>query len=112
MSQEQRWGHRERPIEITIISLILVSLPVINILGWLFYYIFIGDMRNIIEVIALNLGTFSHGGVGIFYSVYIIGLWVGFLILAWGILQREKVEFLRLHPPWLRQTWCISLVRL
>jgi hypothetical protein len=36
MSQEQRWGHRERPIEITIISLILVSLPVINILGWFF----------------------------------------------------------------------------
>jgi hypothetical protein len=110
MSQEQRWGHRERPIEITIISLILVSLPVINILGWFFYYIFIGDMRNIIEVIALNLGTFSHGGVGIFYSVYIIGLWVGFLILAWGFTTSKSGVF-RLHPPCLgklgHQSFCL-----
>jgi Tfp pilus assembly protein PilZ len=55
-------------------------------------------MRNIIEVIALNLGTFSHGGVGIFYSVYIIGLWVGFLILAWGIYNVQKWSFFAYIP--------------
>jgi Tfp pilus assembly protein PilZ len=100
MSQEQRWGHRTRPIEITIISLILASLPVINITGWFFFYPMNegGEWKNILEVLSINFTPMVHGPMGAFYVSTIILLWVGFLILAWGIFNVKKWSFFAYIP--------------
>jgi len=78
-------GYKKRPLELVLLASVFALVPFLSWASWYAPYLLAGRPESLLEVLVANFATASNGPWGLVHAVLMVGLWVLFLLVAWGI---------------------------
>ena len=85
MNHEHQSGYKKRPLELVLLALVFALVPLLSCASWYAPSLFAGKPEALLDVLVANFATAGNGPWGLAHAALMAGLWVLFLVVAWGI---------------------------
>lgn len=86
-------GYRKRPWELTVLAVFFALVPVLSLTTRYVSYLAAGESPSLLQTLASFFAAASNGPLGLGHALLMGGLWVLFLMVAWGVFRVSRWGF-------------------